>query len=119
LLDSHLVPLKIKKIKESKRLRFEFNVLNLFNQKTIRHLDVLVNRQRDPSAETDLSNVNLLNGFNWQRLFSQSTYAQDPSLSADPTSFDPHKNYSVNPTYGLSDLWNSGLAARFGIKFMF
>ena len=32
------------KIKEGKTLRFEFNMMNLFNQKTVRHIDPLVNR---------------------------------------------------------------------------
>jgi len=107
------------KIKENKRLRFEFNVLNLFNQQTVRHRDMAVNRFRDESAEMDLSSVNLLQGFNWQQLFSQTTYAQDPTKSTDPNSFDPHKNFSVNPYYGLADLWNPGLAARIGVKFIF
>jgi hypothetical protein len=107
------------KIKETMRLRFEFNVLNLFNQQTVRHRDMAVNRFRDESSEIDLSNVNLLQGFNWQQLFSQTTYAQDPTKSTDPTSFDPHKNFSVNPYYGLPDIWNPGLSARIGVKFIF
>ncbi|HVN82764.1 MAG TPA: hypothetical protein VMW38_27525, partial [Terriglobia bacterium] len=76
-------------------------------------------RVGDPSTQLDLSNVNLLKGFNWQQLFSQTTYAQDPSMTTDPTSFDPHKNFSVNPTYGMADLMNSGFAGRFCIKFFF
>jgi hypothetical protein len=107
------------KIKESKRLRFEFNILNLFNQKTVTHIDTLVNRWRTPSAGIDLTNVDLTKGFNWQQLLSQSTYATDTSLTKDPNSLDPHQNYSINPTYNYSDLWNPGFAARIGIKFIF
>jgi len=107
------------KIKESKRLRFEFNVLNLFNQQTVRYVDNLVNRDRDPSAGMDLTNVNLLNGFDWQQLLSQSTYAQDPTLTKDPKSLDPHQNYAINPTHGMASFWNPPLAARFGVKFIF
>ncbi len=107
------------KIKENKRIRFEFNVLNLFNQQTVRHINPLVNRDRDESAGMDLSSVNLLNGFNWQQLVSQSTYAQTPSLTSDPNSLDPHQNYAINPTYKMADIWNPGLSARIGIKFIF
>ncbi len=43
------------KIKEGKTLRFEFNMMNLFNQKTVRHIDPLVNRFRtDAAAGMDL-----------------------------------------------------------------
>jgi len=107
------------KIRENKKLRIEFNFLNLFNQKTVRHTDPLVNRFRDESAEMDLSNVNLLEGFNWQQLFSQTTYAQDPSITTNPNSFDPQQNFAVNPTYKKADLWNSGFSGRFGVKFTF
>ncbi|HVN77737.1 MAG TPA: carboxypeptidase regulatory-like domain-containing protein [Terriglobia bacterium] len=107
------------KIKEGMHLRFEFNVLNLFNQQTVRYIDNLVTRDRDPSASMDLTNVNLLNGFNWQELVAQSTYAQDPSLTKDPHSFDPHQNYAINPTRGMASFWNPPFAARFGIKFIF
>lgn len=107
------------KIRGGKVLRVEFNLMNVFNQKTVRHIDPCVNRIRDYSSEIDLSNVNLLNGFNWRELFSQTTYAQDPSLTSDPTSLDPLKNFAVNPTYKKADLWNAGFAGRFGVKFSF
>jgi hypothetical protein len=107
------------KFKESKRLRFEFTVFNLFNQRTVRHIDTLVNRFRDESSGMDLTNVNLLQGFNWQQLLSQSTYAQDPTKTTDPTSFDPHKNWSISPTYGLADRRDPELGGVIAIKFFF
>ncbi len=107
------------KIKEGKTLRFEFNFMNLFNQKTVRHTDNLLNRFREESSEIDLSDVNLLKGFNWQQLFSQTAYAQDPSVTTDKNSLDPMKNFAVNPTYKKADLWNTGFSGRFGIKFTF
>ena len=88
--------------------------MNLFNQQTVRHIDPAVNRFRDESSEIDLTNVNLLQGFNWQQLFSQTTYVQDPSRTVDPTSLNPQKNFAVNPTYKMADLWNSGFSGRFG-----
>ena len=66
------------KIKEGKSLRFEFNMMNLFNQKTVRHIDPLVNRFRTDAAGIELYEiyddednllapaVNLLEGFDWQ-----------------------------------------------------
>ncbi len=107
------------KVGEGKVLRFEFNFMNLFNQQTVRHIDPAVNRFRDESSELDLTNVNLLQGFNWQQLFSQTTYAQDPSKTIDPMSLNPQKNFAVNPTYKMADLWNAGFSGRFGIKFTF
>jgi hypothetical protein len=107
------------KIAEGKTLRFEFNFMNLFNQQTVRHVDNLMNRFRDESSEIDLTDVNLLVGFNPLQLFSQTTYAQDSTVSSDPNSLDPLKNFSVNPTYKKADLWNAGFSGRFGVKFSF
>jgi hypothetical protein len=107
------------KIAEGKMLRLEFNMMNVWNQKTVRHIDPLINRFRDGSAQIDLSNANLLKGFDWQALFAQTTYAQDTSITSDPRSLDPLKNFAVNPTYRKADLWNAGFSGRFGLKFTF
>ena len=107
------------KIKEGKSVRFEFNMLNLFNQKTVRHIDPLINRSREASAEISLSDENLLNGFDWQKLFSETAWAQDTELSTDPNSLDPLKNYSVSETYHKADVWNPPFSGRFGLKFIF
>ncbi|MBN1569960.1 MAG: TonB-dependent receptor [Acidobacteria bacterium] len=112
------------KIMEGKTLRFEFNFENLFNQKTVRHIDTLVNRFREEAAEIDLSDVNLLEGFDWREKFAQTEFAQDNDpdsfyYTSDPYSFDPQKNFAVNPTYKKADNWNSPFAGRFGVKFVF
>jgi hypothetical protein len=107
------------KIGEGRMLHLEFNMMNLFNQKTVRHIDPLINRFRDGSAQIDLSGVNLLKGFDWQELFAQTTYAQDAGITSDPKSLDPLKNFAVNPTYRKADLWNAGFSGRFGLKFSF
>jgi hypothetical protein len=107
------------KIREGKTLRFEFNMMNVFNQKTVRHVDPLVNRFRTPAAGMDLGDVNLLNGFNWQQKLAESGYASDPELSSDPNSLDPLQNYAINPKYNQADLWNTGFTGRFGVKFIF
>jgi hypothetical protein len=107
------------KFRETKRLHLEFNMMNIFNQKTVRHTDTLINRSREASTEMVLDNVNLLQGFDWQSLFSQTAWAVDPALSTDPHSLDPLKNYSVSPTYHKADLWNTGFRGRIGVKFIF
>jgi hypothetical protein len=112
------------KIREGKTLRFEFNMMNLFNQKTVRHTDPLVNRFRDESAEIDITDVDLTQGFDWKERFAATAYAQDndptsSTYSSDPNSFDPQKNFAVNPTYLKADLWNTGFTGRFGVKFVF
>jgi hypothetical protein len=107
------------KITEGKTLRIEFNIMNLFNQKTVRHKDPLVNRFRNESAGVALDTVNLLEGYDWKTLLEQTAYAQDSELTSDPSSLDPQKNYAVNPRYLKADLFNSGLSGRLGVKFSF
>ncbi len=104
------------KIKEGKTLRFEFNMMNIFNQQTVRHIDPLVNRFRDEAAGIDLHNVNLLNGFDWRALVAATEYSQEAD---DPTSLNPLENFAINPTYLKADLWNAGFSGRFGVKFTF
>ena len=50
------------KLSESKRLRLEFNTINLFNQKTARYMQNIVTRYRDSSSAMDMSAVNLFAG---------------------------------------------------------
>ena len=59
----------------------------------------------------DMSNVNLLQGYDWRALLAQTEYAQDPTRSSDPTSLDPTKNWAVDPTYGQECVFNDGFAA--------
>jgi Carboxypeptidase regulatory-like domain/TonB-dependent Receptor Plug Domain len=107
------------KLGETKRLRFEFNAVNLFNQKTARYQQNIVTRYRDSSSAMDMSNVNLLKGYDWRTLLAETTYAQDKTRSSDPNSLDPNKNWAVDPTYGKYDLFNDGFAGRIMVKFIF
>jgi hypothetical protein len=97
------------KITESKRLRFEFNAQNLFNQKTARSRFNYLNRgvrgTRDSSA-IDLSNENLFQGYNYRALINQT-----PDAATPLTAYDPR--------YGLDDIFNPGFAGRVGVKFIF
>jgi hypothetical protein len=67
----------------------------------------------------DISGVNLLNGFSWRQLLSETEYATDPDLSTNPNSLDPLQNFAINPTYNMADVYNEGFSGRFGLKFSF
>lgn len=96
------------KFGETKRLRFEFNALNLFNQKTVRHIFDQVNRGANTTSAAyaliDLSNTNLFQGYDWRGMLS----------AINAKSGNPY-----DPRFGLGDLFNPGFAGRFGVKFIF
>lgn len=97
------------KMTESKRLRFEFNAQNLFNQKTSRSRFTSLNRgagvAQDASA-INLNNVDLFKGYDYRALLN-ATQDQRSGRGA------------YDPRYGLDDLFNPGFAGRFGVKFIF
>ena len=86
----------------SNRLRFELNVLNVFNQKTVRHQFNYVNRRR-AAAAPDLGPVNLANGYDYQALVAGK---------ADP-------NGPFDPRYGQDDLFSAGTSGHFLVKWSF
>jgi hypothetical protein len=87
----------------SKRMRFEANVLNLFNQQTARHIFDNVNRPRRTSSSIDLHTTNLANGYDYNAL-----------LDATPDGANAR-----DPRYLMDDLFNPGLQARFSVRFLF
>jgi hypothetical protein len=91
---------------ETKRLRFEFNMLNLFNQKTGQFIFDRVNREgREESAGIDLSEVDLARGFDYRALLNQTP--------------DAARGLATDPRYGMEDLFNPGFSGRFLVKFIF
>ena len=93
-----------KKFGETRRIRLELNVINLFNEKTSRHQFVDYNRQqRVGSAGMNLSKIDLSKGYDYKALVAAS----------------PDGAKALDPRFGQTDLFNPGLAARFGIKFTF
>ncbi|MBL8296120.1 MAG: TonB-dependent receptor [Bryobacterales bacterium] len=97
------------KIGETKRLRFEMNMQNLFNQKTARQIFPYVNRGAGtavPSSGIDLHGVDLTKGYDYKALI-----ALTPDASAPRGALDPR--------FLKQDLFNPGFAGRFGIKFVF
>jgi hypothetical protein len=97
------------KFGEVKRLRLEFNALNLFNQKTSRSRFSSLNRgagvAQDASA-ININNVDLYQGYDYINLLNNT---------ADQLS----GRGAYDPRYGLDDLFNTGFEGRIGIKFSF
>ena len=103
LLLSHELP-----VTASKRLRLELNVLNVFNQKTARHIFNGLNRgvgagnQRN-SAAVDLSHVDLSKGYDYNALIRAT----------------PEGAGAYDPRYGKEDLFDPGTSGYFTVKFLF
>jgi hypothetical protein len=84
------------------RLRFELNLLNVFNQKTSRHRFNYLNRDRD-SSSIDLHTTNLAQGYDYEAM-----------LRATPDGAD-----AFEPRYGMDDLFSDGTSGHFLIKWQF
>ncbi len=85
------------------RLRFELNVLNLFNQQTARHLFNYLNRDRD-SAGIDLHSIDLAEGYDYEAMIDAL-----PDPAGSPR----------DPRYGQADLFNEGTTGHFMVKWLF
>jgi hypothetical protein len=91
---------------DRRRLRFEMNVINLFNQKTARHTFNYLNKGAGLPRQTsaiDLSRTDLLAGYDYRAL-----------LAATP---DGANAYDVR--YGMADIFEAGTNARFTVRFEF
>jgi hypothetical protein len=91
------------RMRGEQRVRFEVNFLNVFNQKTVRHRFVGLNRNRSGAA-MDLHEVNLANGYDYRAAINKSPNG-------------PVNGY--DPRYGMPDLWNPGTEGHFMVKFLF
>ena len=90
----------------SRRLRFELNVLNLFNQKATRHLYNYLNRGGGaPQAASSISlgNTDLFKGYDYRALLAATTQGAN----------------SYDPRYGQPDLFEPGTQGQFTVKFLF
>jgi hypothetical protein len=86
----------------SQRLRLELNVLNLFNQKTARHVYNYLNRT-DDSSSISLFETNVANGYDYNAMIRASARGED--------AFDPR--------YNMPDLFQDGTQGQFLVKFLF
>ena len=90
----------------NKRLRFELNVLNVFNQKSTRHEFNFLNRGAGaprPSSAIDLHDVDLSQGYDYRSLIEAS----------------PDGRNAYDPRYGMADLFDPGTQGFFTVKFLF
>jgi hypothetical protein len=104
------------KLPASKRIRLEANILNVFDQKTVRHIFDTVNRigangRVLPSSSLSLSQVNLLNGYDYNALLAKTADAQ----KAPGTNASGYQD----PRYLMGDIFNPGFDARLSISFIF
>ena len=91
---------------EDKKLRFEFNITNAFNQKTARHIFNCINFDcvnGQVASSMNMAGVNLFSGFDPNALIAASS----------------NKQAAFDPRYKKQDLFNPGISGRFGIKFTF
>jgi hypothetical protein len=89
---------------EGKVLRFEFNMENLFNQKTSMFTFDRYNREEhSDSAGIDLHETDLSKGFDWRQMVANTPDGQN----------------ALDPRFGKAAIFNPGFSGRFGVKFMF
>ena len=84
------------KMAGSKRMRFEANIQNLFNQKTARHIFDSLNRPRRTSSEINLANTNLANGYDYNALIAAT----------------PDGANAIDPRHGMAFVRPGACAAR-------
>jgi len=90
----------------TKRLRLEMNVLNVFNQKTGRHLFNSLNKGAGAprqSSAIDLSHTDLARGYDYNALINAS----------------PDRANALDVRYGMEDLFDAGTQGQFTVKFLF
>ena len=91
----------------TKALRFELNVLNVFNQKTGRHIFNFLNKggiiPDRSSSFIDLSHTDLSQGYDYVALINETT----------------DRANAFDPRYGMEDLFEQGTRGYFTVKFLF
>jgi hypothetical protein len=86
----------------NQRLRFELQVLNLFNQKTSRHQYNYLNRIR-AAAEIDLHSTDLSRGYDYTSMIRST----------------PDGSNAFDPRFNQDDLFNPGTQGQFLVKWLF
>ncbi len=92
------------KLGEVRKLRFEFNMINLFNQKTSMFTFDRYNREEhSDSAGIDLIDTDLSKGFDWKAMVAAT----------------PDGQHALDPRFGKAGIFNPGFSGRFMIKYIF
>jgi hypothetical protein len=100
----------------TKRVRLEFNGLNVFNQTHARHIFDSVNRigangRVLTSSSMRLSAQNLLRGYDYNALLATTADAAKPAGTVGAGYQDPR--------YQMGDIFNPPFEGRFSIRFLF
>jgi citrate lyase gamma subunit len=100
----------------TKKIRLEFNGLNIFNQRQARHVFDTVNRigangRRLVSSAINLTQTDLQVGYDYNALLAASPDASKPAGT-------PGAGYK-DPRYLQPDIWNPGFDGRFTVRFLF
>jgi hypothetical protein len=91
---------------EGKKLRFEFNAINVFNQKTNMFYYNRYNREElADSSGINLSRTDLSKGYDWRTMVNNTPAARE--------------NLATDPRYGLAAIFNEGFQGRFLVKYIF
>ena len=93
------------KLGENKTLRFEFNAINVFNQKTNRYTFQDYNRQDRQSSQINVGSYNLVDGYPYKDMVAGTA--------------DGVQGNALDPRFGLGAIFNPGFAGRIGVKFIF
>jgi hypothetical protein len=94
---------------DRRRLRFELNIQNLFNQRTATHIFNFLNKGAPAGGQTraadaiDFSEVDLAAGYDYNALILETLEGAA----------------AYDPRYGMDDLFNPGLQGQFSVKFIF
>lgn len=104
------------KLGGDKKLRLEFNGLNVFNQQQVRHVFDTLNRigangRVLSSSALRLAAQDLTKGYNYDALLATTPDASKPAGTAGAGYKDPR--------YEQGDIWNPGFAGRIVIRFLF
>ncbi len=90
----------------NKKIRFELNVQNLFNQQTALHLYNYLNRGGGAprtSSSINLASTDLTKGYDYKALINAT----------------PDGANAYDPRYGMEDLFATGTQGQFSVKFLF
>jgi hypothetical protein len=94
------------RVANNKRVRFDLNVINLFNQRTTRHIFNSLNKGAGAargSSAIDLSRTDLLKGYNYNALIAAS----------------PDGANALDVRYKMADLFEPGTSAYVTVRFEF
>jgi hypothetical protein len=105
------------KLSQGKRhIRLEANILNVFDQRTTRHVVDFVNRvggngRRLISSSMNLAAQDLAKGYDYNALLAASPDASKPAGAVGAGFNDPR--------FGMADIFSAGRTARLSVRFLF